>query len=525
MNTIANPILRGFNPDPSICRVGDDYYIAVSTFEWFPGVQIHHSKDLVHWRLLTHALTRTSQLNMEGNINSGGVWAPCLTYDNGLFYLIYTDVKSRIGAFKDTHNYLVTAESIEGPWSEPIYLNSSGFDPSLFHDDDGRKWLVNMIWDYRKGKNKFAGIVLQQYSVSEQKLVGPITNIFTGTDLKLTEGPHLYKRDGYYYLMTAEGGTQYDHAVTMARSRTLHGPYEVDPLNPMLTSSGRPELELQKAGHASLVQTHTGEWYMAHLVGRPVKERFCNLGRETALQRCEWSGDGWLRLQGGGRHPEAVVQAPDIPPYPFEAEPELDDFDSPQLGLHWSTLRIPPDPSWLSLEERPGFLRLRGMESMISTHRQSLLARRQTAFRCEAETCLEFAPDHFQQMAGLILYYDTRDYVYLRVALHEEHGVGLNIIQSKHGVYNELLDEDVPLSGLSRFRLKAVIDREFVQFHYVPAEEAWAPVGERVDITHLCDEDPEYIRFTGTFIGLCAQDLGGTRKHADFDYFAYREHD
>lgn len=159
---IQNPILRGFNPDPSILRVGDDYHIATSTFEWFPGVQIHHPRDLVNWRVLAQPLSRVSQLDMRGNGDSGGIWAPCLSYSDGLFYLIYTDVKtfSMIAGFKDTHNYLVTAEKIEGPWSEPAFLNSSGFDPSLFHDDDGKKWFLNMVWDHRMGKNQFGGILL-----------------------------------------------------------------------------------------------------------------------------------------------------------------------------------------------------------------------------------------------------------------------------------------------------------------------------------------------------------------------------
>ena len=186
-NKIQNPVLKGFNPDPSILRVGDDYYIATSTFEWFPGVQISHSRDLQNWRVISHPLDRYSQLDLRGCPNSGGVWAPCLTYDNGIYYLIYTNTRHWTGAYKDTPNYLVTAENIEGPWSEPIYLNSSGFDPSLFHDDDGRKWLVNMLWDYRAEKHSFAGIVLQEYSVTEKKLVGPVTNIFPGTKLQMVE--------------------------------------------------------------------------------------------------------------------------------------------------------------------------------------------------------------------------------------------------------------------------------------------------------------------------------------------------
>lgn len=524
MTMIQNPVLPGFNPDPSILRVNEDYYIATSTFEWFPGVQIHHSKDLVNWRLLPHPLTRKSQLNMEGNLNSGGVWAPCLSYADGVFYLIFTDVKSRKGAFKDTHNYLCTATDIMGPWSDPIYLNSSGFDPSLFHDEDGSKWLVNMLWDHRKGKNKFAGIVIQEFSVEQQKLVGPVKNIFKGTDLKLTEGPHLYKHNGYYYLMTAEGGTQYEHAVTMARSESLFGPYEVDPTNPILTSSGHPELELQKAGHASLVETHTGEWYLAHLCGRPVKDKYCNLGRETALQRCEWTEDGWLRLAGGGNTPRLQVEAPDMVPHPFDKLPEKDDFDSQELDVNWSTLRIPAEESWLSLSERPGYLRLRGMESMSSEHRQSLLARRQQHFNCEAETEIEFQPETFQQMAGLTVYYDTEDYVYLRITHDETLGKCLGIIQSKHGQYDELLASDVPLLD-GPCRLKAVIEREWLQFWYSQPQqsEEWIKIGDRIDITHLSDESGDYIKFTGTFIGVCVQDLSGTRKHADFDYFIYKE--
>lgn len=525
MRKITNPILRGFNPDPSFLRVEDDYYIATSTFEWFPGVQIHHSKDLVNWRLLTHALTRKSQVNMKGNINSGGVWAPCLTYSEGTFYLIYTDVKSRKGAYKDTHNYLVKAQDIMGPWSEPIYLNSSGFDPSLFHDDDGKKWLVNMLWDGRKGKNSFAGIVIQEYSLEEAKLVGPVKNIFKGTDLKLTEGPHLYKRNGYYYLMTAEGGTEYNHAVTMARSKSLFGPFEVDPSNPILTSANHPELALQKAGHGSLIQTHTDEWYLAHLCGRPLKDNYCNLGRETAIQRCYWNEDGWLRIVGDGSTPALHVEAPKIEPHPFDPILIKDDFQSESLQLNWSTLRIPTDPSWISLTERPGFLRLKGMESLSSTHKQSLVARRQQSFNCEVETAIEFNPEHFQQMAGLVVYYDTNDYVYLRLSNDEEIGKCLNIIQTKNGHYDELLEKDIPLQEGKTCKLKAVIERENLQFYFTQSQDddKWNKIGSGIDICHLSDEHGDYIRFTGTFIGMCVQDLSGSKKHADFEYFIYKE--
>nr|WP_281175930.1 family 43 glycosylhydrolase [Domibacillus tundrae] len=366
MTDIINPILPGFHPDPSIIRVEDNYYIATSTFEWFPGVQLFHSKDLVHWRQLPAPLMRESQINMVGDIDSGGVWAPCLSYSDGLFYLIYTDVKSRMGAFKDTHNYMVTAENIEGPWSEPVYLNSSGFDPSLFHEEDGTKWLVNMIWDFRKGKNSFAGIALQEYSVQEKKLIGPVKNIFKGSKLGLTEAPHIYKRNGYYYLLTAEGGTWYTHAVTVARSQSLAGPYELDPANPILTSNEEEKQQLQKAGHGSLVETQNGDWYMAHLCGRPVVGKKCILGRETALQKCYWTDDGWLRIQGGP-NPQTIVEAPSLPPHPFEQESNKDDFTGETLKHYWSSLRRTFTDEWISLSDRPGYLRLTGGESMQSS--------------------------------------------------------------------------------------------------------------------------------------------------------------
>jgi|SRR5690625_752677 len=521
MNKIVNPVLPGYHPDPSMLRVGDDYYIAVSTFEWFPGVPIYHSKDMINWRLLTYPLTRESQLNMIGNINSGGVWAPCLSYSDGTFYLIFTDVKSRKGAFKDTHNYLVTAENIEGPWSDPIYLNSSGFDPSLFHEEDGTKWLLNMIWDHRKGTNSFAGIALQEYSVEKKKLVGPVKNIFKGSSLGLTEAPHIYKHNGYYYLITAEGGTWYTHALTMARSKSLFGPYEIDPTNPVLTSNQNDMSQLQKAGHGSLVETQNGEWYMAHLCARPVIDKKCILGRETAIQKCYWTEDDWLRIEGGP-HPQMEVEAPNLSLHPFEQESNFDDFSGTSLKKYWNSLRRTFTEDWISLSERPGYLRLKGGESMQSTHHQSLLARRLEGFSIETETTVEFSPEHFQQMAGLIVYYDTDDYVYLRITDHEQHGKCIGIIESKHGNYDELLDEDIPLTFPSTI-LKAKIENEYLQFSFSDGEGGIRKIGPKIDVSHLSDDDADYIRFTGTFCGVCVQDLSGQAIPADFKCFSYKE--
>ncbi len=527
MNSIKNPILPGFNPDPSILRVGSDYYIATSTFEWFPGVQIHHSKDLIHWKLITRPLRRLSQLNMKGNPNSCGIWAPCLSYDNGTFYLIYTDVKNFRGIFKDSHNYLVTAKDITGEWSDPVYLNSSGFDPSLFHDDNGRKWLVNMIWDHRKDKNQFSGILLQEYLHKEQKLAGPITKIFKGTDIMTTEGPHIYKRNGYYYLLTAEGGTGPDHAVTMARSRNIDGPYEVDPQNPVLTSSGDPTLELQKAGHASIVETQNGDWYMVHLCGRPVPSRGrCVLGRETSIQKVAWTADGWLRLESGGNRPQGVVTAPNLREHAWEKEPEIDNFDSKTLNIHFQTLRIPLDEESITLTERPGFLRIKGRESLASLHTQALVARRQQSFKYIASTCLEYEPDSMQEMAGLICLYDTTNFYYCHVTWDEVAGKCIDILTCQSGTYIYPLDAKIAVNDYTRCHLRAEVAYDTLYFSYSKDGKSWARIPKKFDASTLSDEygDGGFgFHFTGAFVGLCCQDMSGRRKHADFDFFEYRE--
>ena len=211
---ISNPILPGFHPDPSICRVGDDYYIANSTFEWFPGIPIHHSRDLRNWHLIGHALTRPSQLDLRGVTDSGGVWAPSLSHADGKFWLVYTNIRNTgMGRpFKDIDIFLTTADDITGPWSDPVPLDSIGFDPSLFHDADGRKYLLNIEWDFRKNHYRFAGITLQEYNPATRQLTGPRHKIFRKENI-LCEGPNLYLRDGWYHLLLAEGGTGCNHGI------------------------------------------------------------------------------------------------------------------------------------------------------------------------------------------------------------------------------------------------------------------------------------------------------------------------
>ncbi|MCX7843663.1 MAG: glycoside hydrolase family 43 protein [Clostridia bacterium] len=525
MKKIINPILKGFNPDPSIIRVENDYYIATSTFQWYPGVQIHHSRDLVNWKLVTRPLNRLTQLDMRGNPDSLGVWAPCLSYYNGTYYLVYSDVKNIKGGYMDVYNYLVTTQDILGDWSEPVYLNSRGFDQSLFHDNDGRKWLVGMSCDKEKGKDWFGGIILQEYSEQEKKLSGPVYNIFNGTEAGLTEGPHLYKCNGYYYLITAEGGTENYHCVTLARSTSLFGPYEVAPNNPIITTKLEPTYAMQKAGHADFVETPDGQVYMVHLCSRPMpRNGKCILGRETSIQKMIWTKDNWLQLECGGNKPLIEVEAPELAEFIQEKEHERDDFDNETLSIQFQTLRIPLGEDMMSLKERSGYLRLKGRESLNSLFCQSLVARRQQSFNYTASTCVEFEPDSFKQMAGLVCYYNTENYIYLRVTHNEILGKCLGIIQCHNFNVSYPLKTDVSLNGIKRIYLKVTVTYDILQFYYSVDGESWTAIGPILDAGILSDEScKESFGFTGAFVGVCCQDFSGERKYADFDYFEYIE--
>jgi xylan 1,4-beta-xylosidase len=530
MPQITNPILPGFNPDPSILRVGEDYYIATSTFEWFPGVQIHHSRDLANWDLVTRPLNRKAQLDMRGDPDSCGIWAPCLSHDGEKFWLVYTDVKRKDGSFKDAHNYIVWSETIEGPWSDPIYINSSGFDPSLFHDDDGRKWFVNMMWDHRRRPLLFAGIALQEFDPKAGKLVGPRTNIYQGTDLKLVEGPHLYKRQGkdgkpWYYLLTAEGGTAYEHACTFARSRTIDGQYETHPQKHILTSKDAPFVALQRAGHGDIVETPEGKTYLVHLTGRPTtQERRCVLGRETAIQEAFWGEDDWLYVKNGPV-PSLHVEVPgtrDDNSYWTEKRYGF------ERGLHkdFQWLRTPEPERIFSTEN--GKLRLFGRESIGSWFEQALVARRQTHFSYDAETVIDFSPTDERQFAGLTAYYSRYNFFYLTVTAHADGQRELLLMSSEISWPDGNLRFPAPpvqIPNEGKVKLALTIRGDRLQFFYALEGQALTPIGPVLDASILSDEcggHQAHGSFTGAFVGVAASDLNGTALHADFDYFTYR---
>ncbi len=515
---ILNPVLKGFCPDPCIIRAGEDFYIAVSTFEWWPGVRIYHSRDLKHWEQIPSPLRRLGQLNMTGDPTSGGVWAPCLSYDGKRFWLVYTDVKTKKGMYYNTHNYLVWTEDIYGEWSEPVYLNSVGFDPSLFHDTDGKKYLINML-------NGFKGITVQEYEPVTGKLTGPVKTVFSGTEAGYTEGPHMYHVGEWYYLLTAEGGTGYEHQVTAARSRSVWGPFQAWEENPVVTSDRSDPHSLQKAGHGSLVDTGHGEWYLAHLCARARTtedgKQVCLTGRETALQKVCFQ-DGKLRMADGGRLALRQAEEPaGIAPHPFEPVPDRDDFDSTALRLGYASPRLPLEDK-MSLSERPGWLRLYGQESLNSLHRVSLLAVRQQEPCAMAELSMEFEPERYEQLAGLAYMYDAMNFYLFGKSRLETGETVLRIVGSDTGVCTYLCgDIPVPEKGAITLRAQTDFAGALVTFSYCLGDGLWHQAGKPYSTQILTDEHCR--GFTGAHFGMYCHDMSGAGKYADFDYFTYQD--
>ncbi|KFI59297.1 glycoside hydrolase family 43 protein [Bifidobacterium cuniculi] len=538
---IVNPVLAGFHADPSMIRVGDTYYIANSTFEWWPGVRLHESRDMVHWRTLPGPLRRTSQLDMRGNPSSGGVWAPDLSYADGRFWLVYADVKIVGGAFKDCTNYLVTAEDIEGPWSEPVRLNGVGFDASLFHDDDGRKYLVQQTWDFREYHHPFDGITCTEFDPQAMRLKPETTRtLWHGTDVKLVEGPHLYKVNGLYYLFCAEGGTVWTHQEVVARSATLDAlSFEPSPYNPFVTNFDTPRSPLQKQGHGALVDTPSGQWYYASLSARPWHHPdesvtdprgWCTLGRETSIQQVEWTDDGWPVIVGG-HGGQLVVDAPrdaietDVP----MGHSQRDDFTAPELGLDWSTLRVPFDDAMGSVGD--GALTLRGQGSLCNLFDLSLVARRWQAFDFDAQVAVRFDPWNYMQMAGLTNYYNDLCWSWAFVTWDERRGCRvIEVAQNDFHDYTSFLKDDaVPVpDDVDTVWLRTKVRTDTYTYEYSFDGERWIGLGVELDARILSDD---YVNqryggfFTGAFVGLAAVDLSGYDATARFSDFEYRELD
>jgi xylan 1,4-beta-xylosidase len=412
-----------------------------------------------------------------------------------------------------------------------VYLNSRGFDPSLFHNDDGRKYLVQMQMSEAVTPTRFDGIILQELDGGKMELVGESRRIWLGSVLGITEGPHLYKRDGWYYLLTAEGGTAMRHAISICRSKNLFGPYELHPENPILTSFQKDSLALKSAGHGCLVQTQTGDWFTVHLCHRPLQRpgrlvldreenKSAPLGRETCLQKLSWETDGWPRLACGGNSPQEKVEV-DLPSHPWPKENLRDEFDGPGLNLHFQTLRDPVNESWGSLRRRQGWLSLRGRDSLASTFDQSLVARRLQHFQARAETCVSFQPSSFKQAAGLIAYYDRFHYHYLRITSAGEATIKLGVISSENTKASRHEVTELPRLAGNKIFLRMENNFAELRFAWSLDGRQWTTVDRAFEATLLGDWVSPHSNFTGTFWGICCQDLLDRSIWADFDYFDY----
>jgi len=516
---IKNPILPGFYPDPSICKKDDYFYIATSSFQWCPGIPIHRSKDLRNWEFVSHVLTKTSQSNLSRIGDSYGIWAPNITYANGKFWIIYTIVSSLFSDLCIDNNYLITSENIEGPWSEPVHLNSTGFDPSIFHDDDGKKYIVNMLRDNTPGIDLFGGILVQEYDVKTKKVIGKPLNVFKGSGLKAAEGPHIFKRNGIYYLVVAEGGTGYNHAVTFARSKNLFGTYEIHPENPVLTAKNK-NTRLQKTGHADVIKISEKEWAMVYLASRPIDKK-CMLGRETCIQKILWHDDDWPRTETNG-DPSDLVPDFGISESPVQPEITTDNFDRKILKSFWLTPRF-HDKSWADLESQPGKLRIHPLPTnLFHIEPVAFLARRVRHHKFKAETLMEFKPEKYLQQAGLVCYYDCKHWYYLNKSLSHkgELVVSIWIVNNNINRHEKISETKIKDSTL---KLSLKCDSRFLQFYWAYENDKFNPIGPKLDALVLSDDyvGQKHSGFTGAFVGIAASDKFSTGIFADFNYFNY----
>ncbi|CAG7655966.1 glycoside hydrolase family 43 protein [Actinacidiphila bryophytorum] len=509
--TAHNPVLPGCFPDPSVCRVGQDYYLASSSFAYFPGIPLHHSRDLAHWRPIGHAIDREGQLDLRGVRASGGLYAPTLRHAAGRFHLVCT----LIGGPGAAGNFLVSADDPAGDWSDPVWLpDAPGFDPSLFFDDDGSAYLLGTR--LLPGTDGRTEVWMRGFDVATGALSGPDRVLFRGAlvDARWAEGPHLYRHDGWYVLLLAEGGTEYEHAVTVARSRQVEGPYENHPGNPVLTHRHLGlSYPLSGVGHADLVRTPGGDWYATVLASRMYGGRYANLGRETHLARVVWE-QGWPVFNPGvGLLTEHTGVA--LPAHPWPAAEAVDDFDAPVLGAGWNLLRGAAADAY-SLTERPGHLRLRLLPQTLAEQSTPAFAgRRQQHIDFAAETALDFRPAGPGECAGLAVVQSPGHHVTLTVTARADGGTVVRLTERNAGtdtVRGELPVRPGPL------RLGVRARGQDYTFSCTQSPDGSRDVGT-VDGRFLSSQVAG--GFTGVYLGPYATGPAGGTGHADYDWFRY----
>lgn len=494
-----NPVLPGFQPDPSIVKVGTDFYLVTSTFSWFPGLPIYRSDDLVNWQLIGHAIDRPGQVNFSGLGTNRGLFAPTIEHHGGKFWIVNTCIECG-------GNYAITADRPEGPWSDPIWLGFGGIDPSLVFGEDGKAWIVYN--DAPPGEPLYEGhraIWLQGFDPVAMKML-PDRKLLINGGLDLAqkpvwaEGPHIYRVDGWYYLMAAEGGTADQHSQTIYRSRSIEGPYEAGPINPILTQRTldpeRPD-RVEATGHADIVRLDDGTWWEVFLATRPFAGQSTLLGRETYLLPVRWQ-DGWPRFLDPGEAVPAMVLKPALPASPStQWGTWRDDFNAP-LSTEWITLRTPAARQQVALDGSAGTLTLMpGADGAGGLGKPAFLGRRLRHHAAEYTTHVSFAPEREGDFAGLLAFMDEAHFVTLgieggHIVLRRRAQPG----EAERGL--ELARIAKPNRGAVELRLR-LNGGTASAYARAPGTLPWQPVGVAFDVEPLASIHAGL--FTGLVVG------------------------
>lgn len=500
-----NPVIPGFYPDPSVCRVNDDYYLVNSSFEYFPGVPVFHSRDLVNWEQIGYCLTRDSQLPLKKCWASGGIYAPTIRYHEGKFYMVTTNVSGG-------GNFYVTATDPAGEWSEPVWVKQGGgIDPTLFWDENGKSYFLSNTGIHNDGSNR-DGIHLSEIDIKTGKLTSEPVSIWNGTGGRYPESPHLYQKDGYYYLMIAEGGTEYGHKVTIARSRYIYGPYDACPFNPILTQINRDTQNspIQGSGHADLIQANEGSWWIVFLAFRPQNGQHHLTGRETYLAPVSWPENGWPSVNGSGTV-SVDMNCKTLPLKPFAKKPVRDDFSTSKPSFDWNYLRNPARENYV-FDVQKSKLILKGSAVTINdADSPTFLGRRQDQISFQSTTLLNFAPSNANEEAGFTALMNERYHLDLVKTK------GKLVLRYRLGEIRHI-EKEVSVSAKTVY-LRIESTPEFYSFSYSLDGKDFKALG-KVNTNLISTETAG--GFTGVFLGLFASGNGkASQTPAEFEWFDY----
>ena len=495
--TYSNPVIPGFHPDPSLVRVGDDFYAVTSTFSWFPGLPVLHSTDLVNWRQIGNAIDRPGQVDFGGLGTNRGLFAPAITFHDGLFWIVNTCIECG-------NNFVITAKDPAGPWSDPKWLDFGGIDPSLYFADDGTTWIVYN--DAPPGEPLYEGhraIWMQQFDRNTMQVMPERTLLVNGgvdlsTEPVWAEGPHIYQVDGWYYLLTAEGGTADQHSQTIYRSRDLQGPYEPGPFNPILTQrdlpADRPD-RVEATGHADVVKLDDGSWWGLFLATRPFAGQSTLMGRETFLLPLEWI-DGWPRFLDRGEPVPMKTDRPNLPPAePVDYDSWRDDFSGP-LGPKWIGLRTPGSVQDIIVGN--GSLHvLSGPNAAGSLKRPAFVGRRLRHHSADFTTKVTFKPTGDSDFAGLLALMD--EVHFMAAGIEGERLVVRLRTDASQDERGEVIAEQ-PLTDEGPLELKLALRSGEARVLWRAAEEdSWKAIGGGIDVEPLASVHAGL--FTGLVVG------------------------